>query len=217
MAVIEVKNISKSFKGKKIFDNASLSVEKGEIFCLVGQSGIGKTVFLKMLAGFFKPDSGSIFIRTKEKNSIGISMQENSIYGNLTLKQNLFYFARLYNVDRKTAKEEISRLIKLLSLENFEDTLVKKLSGGTKKRLDIACSLLNNPEVLILDEPLLGLDPQLVSVILRLILYLNRKGKTIIITSHMIPEISVVGTRFAVLKNKKISSIDKSKLKEAYS
>ncbi|MFA5992370.1 MAG: ABC transporter ATP-binding protein [Candidatus Pacearchaeota archaeon] len=216
MAILEVINVSKAFKKKRVLENVSISVEKGDILGLIGHSGSGKSVLLKMILGFFKPDSGEIIINANNKHSIGFSMQENSIYENLTVKQNLTYFARLYGLKRRESKQRVDFLINLLELGEFKKILVTKLSGGTKKRVDLACSLLNDPEILLLDEPLVGLDPYLVSLILRIILYLKNQGKTIVITSHMLPEISRICTKFAAIKDKQIFFMEKEKIYDLY-
>lgn len=216
MGIIEVTNLSKEFKGKKIFENVSVSIERGEIFGLIGPSGCGKSVFLRMVMGFLKQDSGAIKINSVLKDPMGFSLQENSIYENLTVKQNLKYFANIYGIKGKQAKQTISNLIDFFNLKSFENNVIRKISGGTKKRVDIACALVKNPEIIILDEPLLGLDPQLVSNLLKLIVNLNKQGRTIIITSHMLDEIQPLCNRFFMIKNKNILPIDRNKLALAY-
>jgi len=216
MGIIDVTNLSKEFKKKIIFENVSVSIERGEIFGLIGPSGCGKSVFLRMIMGFLKQDSGAIKINSILKDPIGFSLQENSIYENITVKQNLKYFANIYGVRRKQSKQTISNLIDFLNLRSFENTLVRKISGGTKKRVDLACALVKNPEIIILDEPLLGLDPQLVSNFISLIVNLNKQGRTIIITSHMLDEIKPICNRFFMIKNKNILPVDRNKLALAY-
>ena len=211
--VISITNLRKTFKRKTIFDEATIKINKKDIVGLIGPSGQGKSVFIKTIIKFLKPNSGEIKIDSKE---IGFSMQANSIYETLTVIQNLNYFGKLYGVSRKERKERSALLLKELGLEQYEKTLVNKLSGGTKKRVDIACALINDPEILVLDEPFLGLDPELIESLSRFFLYLNEKGKTILISSHRISEISLICTRFILMKNKTISEIKKEKIREAY-
>ncbi|MDO8517543.1 MAG: ABC transporter ATP-binding protein [Nanoarchaeota archaeon] len=213
MELVSVNNISKTLSHKKILENTSFLLNSGEIVGIIGSSGSGKSVFLKILIGFFKADSGKVFIDSSLKNSIGFSFQENSIYENLTIRQNLNYFSKIYNLTSKEMKEQIPFLIESLDLSEWQNVLVKKLSGGTKKRVDIACALLKNPKLVIFDEPLLGLDPERISKFLKLIIDINKKYNTsIIITSHMVKEIFPICSKFFLVKDKKIYLLDKSKL-----
>lgn len=212
MEIISVKNLSKRFKKKKILESVNLSIKQGEILGIVGPSSSGKSTFIKILIGFLKPTSGSI----TSNGDIGFSMQENAIYEELNVKQNLNYFAKIYNVPRKERKKRITELIKQLNLTEFEKILVKELSGGTKKRVDIACSLISNPEIIALDEPFIGLDPKLINDLSKTIIALNKKGKTIIISSHRVNELSKICSRLIAIKNKKFYSISKSQINQVY-
>jgi len=216
MNFISITNLSKSFKKKKILENVNFYADKGKIIGIIGPSGAGKSVFMKMLIKFLKPNSGRIIINSLTKNPIGFSMQNNSLYDNLSIKQNLNYFAKINNVPRKMRKNRIPYLIKQLNLEEYKKTLARDLSGGTKKRLDIACALLNDPEILILDEPFLGLDPALVNNLSKFILLLKKHGKTIIISSHRTIELSAICNKLFLIKNKKIYAINKSQINKAY-
>jgi ABC-2 type transport system ATP-binding protein len=208
---ISVKNVSKKFNRRKIIDNISFKISQRDIFGILGSSGSGKSVLLKMMMGFIKPDSGSILVSSK----IGFSTQENSIYLNLTLKQNLKYFAKMYNVPNKN--QQIKNLISLLGLEGFENTLACNLSGGTKKRLDIACALLNDPKILFLDEPFSGLDSFLVNQLSEFLKKLKQQGITIILSSHLLQQVENLCNKLIFLKDKKVFSISKSQLKNLYS
>ena len=216
MDVISLKGVNKSFDNIKILDDIFLYVKKEEIIGLVGRSGSGKSVLIKILIGFLSNDSGEIKIDQTIKNKIGFSMQNNSIYEYLTVKQNLNYFSKIYGISRKTRKIIIPEIIRKLGLQEFEKVLVSKLSGGTKKRVDIACALLNDPEVLILDEPFLGLDPELVNKLASFILELNKRGKTIIISSHGLEELKRICSRFMLVKDKKLKFIGRNDLINAY-
>jgi ABC-2 type transport system ATP-binding protein len=200
MSVIEVTNLYKKFGEKEVIKSTSFSVKKGEILGIIGPSGCGKSVLIKILIGFLKPDSGKIEIDKTLK--IGFSMQNNSIYKYLTVKQNLKYFAKLYKVPRKGRKEMINALIKNLELEEYKKSLVKNLSGGTQKRVDIACSLLNDPAIVILDEPFAGLDPDLIKRFASFILSLKKRGKTIVISSHRISELNKISSRTITIKKR---------------
>jgi ABC-2 type transport system ATP-binding protein len=117
----------------------------------------------------------------------------------------------MYNVPRKKRNIIIPEIIDKLNLKEFEKTIVKKLSGGTQKRVDIGCALLNNPNILILDEPFMGLDSDLIDKISKFLLLLNSKGVTIIISSHRISELSQICFRFALIKNKKLQLMNKKR------
>jgi len=216
--LITIDNLSKSFGRKIILDKVSLSINKGEFVGLVGPSGVGKTVFIKMLIGFYTPNSGKMsFLSDKVKNLIGFSMQNNAIYGDLTLIQNLNYFGKVYGLKRKERKEKVELLLNNLELKEYRNIRVNKLSGGTKKRVDIACSLMNNPEILILDEPFLGLDPLLVGKISGFLKKLNKNnGTTIILSSHYLFELGELCNRFLSFKDKKIIEIKKEDLWRFY-
>jgi ABC-2 type transport system ATP-binding protein len=214
--ILEVKNLSKSFGRKKILKDISFSIKKGNIIGLIGKSGEGKTVLIKTIIGFLHQNSGKIILKNILKKDIGFSMQDNSLYENLTLKQNWKYFGKLFGLKRSQRKEKINYLLGELSLIEFKKIFVKNLSGGTKKRVDIGCSLLNSPKILILDEPFAGLDPELANQLSRFILQLNKQGVTIIISSHRISELSRISTQIFLLKDKKIKEIEKNEIMNIY-
>lgn len=216
MDVLSFKGVNKSFKKIKILEDISLSIKKGDSVGIVGRSGSGKSVLIKIMIGFLKPDSGKILTSNGYENNVGFSMQNNSLYDNLTVKQNLNYFSKLYKIPRKRRKIIIPPIIERLDLKGFENTTVKKLSGGTKKRVDLGCSLLSDPEILVLDEPFLGLDPELMVKLQKFILELNKRGKTVIISSHRINELKEICSRFLLIKDKKLAPVEKDKLIEAY-
>jgi ABC-2 type transport system ATP-binding protein len=211
MEIISIKGVNKSFKRKKILEDINLSINKGEIVGIIGPSGCGKSVLTKILIGFLKPDSGKILFNPNLKKEIGFSMQNNSIYDYLTIRQNFKYFAKMYNIPRKKRKEAIPEIMNKLNLIEFEKTIVRKLSGGTQKRVDIGCALLNDPNILILDEPFVGLDSDLIDKISKFLLLLNKKGVTIIISSHRTNELTLICSRFALIKNKKLQLINKKR------
>jgi ABC-2 type transport system ATP-binding protein len=216
MALLEINNVSKSFGKKKILEGLNFTLKKGEIVGLIGKSGVGKSVLIKLLIGFLKPDKGTIKFNSKTKWPVGFSMQNNSLYDYLTVRQNLKYFAQIYKTPKKQYKQRINILIKQLNLKEFENVLGINLSGGTKKRVDIACALLNDPEILILDEPFLGLDPYLVDSLSKFIISLAKSGKCILFSSHRIRQLSNLCSKLVLIKDKKIYKINKNQLKEIY-
>jgi len=216
MIAFSIENLYKKMGGKQILNGINLSVEKGEILGLVGKSGAGKTVLIKIIIGFLKPDKGEIKINSKSEYPIGYSMQENAIYENLTVLQNLKYFAAINKIGWLTRRKRIRELIKSMELEEHKRKLVKNISGGTKKRVDLACALLGNPDIIVLDEPLLGLDPGLVDSILRIIKRIEKQGKTILISSHQITELRRICTRFVLLKDGILYKIKEKQLETVY-
>ncbi len=212
--LISAIEISKSFDGKKVLDKANFYADNGEIIGIIGASGSGKSVLIKILLRLISPDSGSLSI--SPNSSIGFSMQNNSLYDYLTVKQNLDYFARIFGVPSISRRGVVHSLLKRLNLEVYENVLVKNISGGTKKRVDIACALVNNPDILIMDEPLLGLDPNLVDGLSSLVRELNKEGKTIILSSHRIEELSKICSKLVLVKDGKTFDVDKSRIREVY-
>ena len=208
--VMKLVGITKKFKNRIILDNIDLVVFKKEILGLTGPSGAGKTVLIKILMGYLKPEKGKII----SKNKIGFSTQENSFYEDLTLNQNLNYFAKMYNVKKR--KEKIKVLIKTLGLDGYEKTIVGNLSGGTKKRVDIACALLNDPDILILDEPYVGLDHLLITQLSSFLDELRKSGMTMIMSSHVLEPIEQLCDRVIFIKDTKVSLIDKKNIRESY-
>jgi ABC-2 type transport system ATP-binding protein len=213
--LLQIENLSKSFGRKHVLKDLNLKVKKGEILGIIGGSGQGKSVLMKTIIKFLKPSKGKITLNTKSKN-ISFSMQHNAIYESLTVKQNWKFFAKLYGIKRKERKEKIKQLLTDLELDEYKNTLVRKLSGGTKKRVDIGCGLLINPELIILDEPFTGLDQGLVKHLARYILHLKEKGTTVILISHRLKLLTRIASRVLILKDKKMTEIKKDKIWEVY-
>lgn len=211
MGIISIDKVSKNFKAIRALNEVSLSIEKGELFGLLGVNGAGKTTLIKILCGLTKKSGGRVFIDgydldkdiDKIKEIIDISPQETSVATNLTVMENLQFFARVYN---NTNLEDINEIIKTFRLEEVINQRAKTLSGGYKRRLSIAIALISNPKILFLDEPTLGLDVfarrELWEIIKRL------KGNiTVILTSHYLEEIENLCDRVAILSKGKLLSV----------
>lgn len=204
---IEFKNITKRFGDKVVLNGINLEINYGERFGIIGVSGSGKTTLLNILIGFIRPNSGNIYYQTKTitrdrsniRKTFGFATQDGSFYQKLTVRENLDYFGKLYGM----AKEDIIRrtegLLKLVGLYQAKNVLSENLSKGMQRRLDIACALIHDPKVLILDEPTEDLDPMLRKDILLLIKKINERGTTVIVTSHLLTEIEAVCTKIAIL------------------
>jgi len=225
--IIKIENIRKSFNGNKVLDGISLEVFSGEILGIIGASGSGKTTFLNALIGFLPADSGDVYFRDTHliestqnsqfrpvldnmdevKKRIGFAAQNASLYSRLTVFENLDYFGALYNLSKEARLTNINTLLELVELENARDVLAKHLSGGMQRRLDIACALIHDPEVLILDEPTSDLDPVLSKHIWKLLQKINRRGTTIIVASHDLSEVENICSRIGILSQGKIMHI----------
>jgi ABC-2 type transport system ATP-binding protein len=220
-AVIKCENISKRFGPKTVLENISLDIEQGEVFGIIGLSGSGKTTLLNSIIGFMQPDAGKIFFRnpaTKAympmlenhnavKRLFGFATQDPSFYAKLTTEENLDHFGSLYNLDRDIRKSNVRVLLELMGLKESKDTYAENLSGGMQRRLGIACSLIHDPEILILDEPTADLDPLLRREMGQLIRKINKQGTTVILSSHFLDEIDDLCTKIAVLHNKNVLAI----------
>ena len=215
MYSIETRQLTKKFKEKVAVDGINLQIKKGELFALLGTNGAGKTTTIKMLSGLILPTSGDIEIENmdmkkdilKIKEILNVSPQETAIAPNLTVKENLEFMAGVYQISNKEKK--IDELIKQFKLEEILNKRTKTLSGGWQRRLSIAISLINNPKILFLDEPTLGLD-----VIARKELWkvINElKGKiTIILTTHYMEEAESLSDRIGIMANGKLVDVGTS-------
>jgi ABC-type multidrug transport system ATPase subunit len=192
--IIAFDRISKSFGKNMVIKELSLSIRAHEIFGIIGRSGAGKSTLLKMLIGFYPVDSGSIRYQGKEitnkasimKRVVGFCTQENSFYPELTVLENTWYYGRLYGIPRMELKKRQKELLQLVDIYSSRDILAGDLSGGMKRRLDFAISLIHHPQLLILDEPTTGLDPITEKQIWDLIKGLSKRGVSIIVISHML-------------------------------
>lgn len=227
--IFKVRGVSKAFREHVVLDNIDLDIYSGEIIGIIGASGAGKTTFLNTLIGFLRPDKGDIQFRTthilnhknsyvyrsvfKKQNIVkkvyGFASQVPSFYDDLTTRENLEYFGLLHNIAKDTIKSNAETLLNLMDLTYAASTLAKNLSGGMERRLDIACALMHDPDVLILDEPTADLDPMLRNNIWQLIKKINQKGTTIILSSHHLSELEVLCERVAIIKDSKILAVGK--------
>ena len=205
---IQIKELSKEYDGRRVVDRLTLSVKEGELLALLGLNGAGKTTTVHMLCGLTRPDGGDAFLMGKSiaretvavKELIGVSPQESATAPNLTVYENLELIARLHGLSRKEARERIASIEQAMSLSEVMQTKSKKLSGGWRRRLSIAMSLVNSPRILFLDEPTLGLDVLARRELWGLIQSL--KGSvTIVLTTHYLEEAEALADRIAILTN----------------
>ena len=214
MAVISVKEVSKSFGKKKVLDNVSFDIEEGEIFGLLGSNGAGKSTLTSIILGLEKSSSGEVYFFDKKKMSsvrkeIGFVPQEVAFYKDFTVEANMNFFAGIYGLKKGAAKKRIAYLLDWLAIKEYSKTKADLLSGGYQRLLNIAIALLHDPKILFLDEPTVGLDPNMRKLFWEKILALKDSGKTIIITTHYMDEAERLCSRVALMKKGKLLVIGK--------
>ncbi len=233
-AVFEVRGVSKSFGENHVLRDVSLKVEQGEILGIIGSSGSGKTTLLNLLVGFLRPDRGmvtytqydaagngrafNILLKPLVVNkSYGFAAQTPSFYEKLTVRENLEYFAQMYDLSGRAIRSNVDVLLRLMGLKASQYVMAKDLSGGMKRRLDIACAMVHNPAVLILDEPTADLDPVLRNQIWEVVRRINMRGTTVVLSSHHLNELDTLCSRIAIVKDGRLVDVDTpDKLKLKY-
>lgn len=213
--MIEVKNVTKKYGNFTAVDNISFDVKDGEIVGLLGPNGAGKSTTMNMITGFIEMTDGEIIVNgyniskkpSKAKKQIGYMPEGVPSYQELTAKEFIKYMSELKLVDRKIRKEQVEEVIKQIGLEEVQNKLIKNLSRGYKQRVSMAGALVGNPDVLILDEPTVGLDPKQILEIRTLIKELGKKH-TVILSSHILSEVSQICDRVVIINNGKIVAID---------
>jgi ABC-2 type transport system ATP-binding protein len=207
MAMLEVDHVVKRYGSKLSVDHLNLSVGKGEIFGLLGPNGAGKSTTISMIAGLLKIDQGEIRldgISVKErplevKRKIGLVPQDLALYETMTAAENVTFFARLYGLRGKMLKERVQESLEFVGLQDKAKDAPSTFSGGMKRRLNIACAIMHRPDLIIMDEPTVGIDPQSRNHILESVRTLNQMGSTIIYTSHYMEEVAAISHRVAIM------------------
>jgi len=228
--IIDFRGLRKEFRDKVVLDKVDLTINRGEIFGIIGLSGSGKTTLFNTLIGFLEPEEGEInyFDSNKQipikkdskivKTEFGFATQEPSFYPKLTAEENLDHFGSLYKIKKKIRRQYIDYLLKLVDLYDSKDNISASLSGGMQKRLTIACAMIHNPKVLILDEPTADLDPYLRNKTWDVIKNIKKQGTTVILSSHFLDEVDLLCDRIAILHNGVILEVGSPKeLKDKYS
>lgn len=202
--VLRTNDLTKSYGGIKVVNEVCMNVRQGDIYGFIGKNGAGKTTFMRMVSGLATPTAGSmtLFGKTElelERKRIGSLIESPGGYPNMTAKENLEVVRRVFGITKKHAVEEILLLVGLFNTGNKK---VKQFSMGMKQRLGLAVSLMRNPDFLILDEPINGLDPSGIKEIRELLQKLNEERKiSILISSHILGELSKVATRYGIIRN----------------
>lgn len=223
MNELEIKNITKRFSDKLVIDNVSLEIEKGEIFGLLGPNGAGKSTLINLISGLLKADKGSIYINGFDiskspidaKSNMGLVPQEIALFESLNAKENLEYWGGLYGLKGQLLKDRIDEALETSGLKEHLKKPVKNYSGGMKRRLNIAAAMMHHPEVLIMDEPTVGVDPQSRNHIFEVVKKMNKDyNSTILYTSHYMEEVETLCSRILILdEGKEVALGTKEELK----
>lgn len=220
--IVKVENLVKRYRELVALDHLNLEIKEGEIFGLLGPNGSGKSTAISCILSLLTYDKGTIEVFGKpmkpdsyeSKKRIGVVLQNVAVFDELTVFENIEYFCGLYISDKTTRRQYVEEAITFVGLEDFKKFYPKKLSGGLLRRLNIACGIAHKPELIILDEPTVAVDPQSRNKILEGIMELNRKGATIIYTSHYMEEVEQICTRIAIIdKGKNLAMGTKEELK----
>jgi ABC-2 type transport system ATP-binding protein len=218
-SIIEVKNLTKTFNKFTAVDDISFNVKKGEIFGLLGPNGAGKSTTLRMLSTLARPTKGTATVGgydivekdTEVRKLIGIVSEKMIMYNRLTARENLLFFGKLFNIPKNVLDKRIDELLELVKLTQWKNSQVGTFSTGMRQRMNVIRALLNMPQVLFLDEPTLGLDPQSSVEIRDFIKKLNQEnGTTIIITTHMMVEADLLCDHIGIMDHAKIVALDTS-------
>jgi ABC-2 type transport system ATP-binding protein len=212
MKIIQIKGLRKSFGSIQAIKGIDIEIDKGEFFGLLGPNGAGKTTTINILSTVMKPDGGAVSINSfdlgkepeKCKQSIGIVPQELALYEELSARENLVFWGGLYGLSKNTAKERAEELLKLFELDDRKNSLIKTFSGGMKRRINIAAAMIHRPEVLLMDEPTVGVDPQSRNKIYDVLAEFSNQGITIIYTTHYMDEVEKLCNRIGIIDHGEI-------------
>ena len=213
--MIEVKNVTKKYGKFLAVDNISFTVKDGEVVGFLGPNGAGKSTTMNMITGFIEPNAGTIAVNgydvlkkpAQVKQQIGYMPEGVPLYTDLTVKEFVTYMAELKKIKRKEKKEKVEKTLKETGLEEVSNKLIRNLSRGYKQRVSLAGALVGDPEVIILDEPTVGLDPKQITEIRELIKELGKKH-TVILSSHILSEVSQICERVVIINKGRIIAID---------
>ncbi len=222
--MLELMNLSKRYKQFYAVKNMNMYIEKGEIVGLLGPNGAGKSTAISMLSTLIAPTEGDVFFQKKSvlknptslRSVTGVVPQEIALYEDLTAEENLYFFGRIYRMSGSNLHQKVDDVLKLIGLSDRRKDVVKKFSGGMKRRLNIGVALLHDPELLIMDEPTVGIDPQSRNYILETVKRLNEeKGLTILYTSHYMEEVEYLCDRIYIMDRGNLIAVGtKDEIKE---
>ena len=216
MTIIKAQNLTKKFKGLLAVDNLDLEVEEGECFGLLGPNGAGKTSLIRMITAVSPPTGGDIWILGKDlkthsrqvKAVLGVVPQLDNLDPDLTVLQNLLTFARYFDIPKNEARRRSVEILSLFKLEDRLDSQIRELSGGMRRRLLVARGLINQPRIMILDEPTIGLDPQAKYLVWHKLAELKSRGVTRLLCTQNMEEATALRDRVAIMHQGRILSLD---------
>ena len=214
MISLSADNLVKAYKGRRVVDRVSLEVNKGEIVGLLGPNGAGKTTTFYMITGIVRPDDGEVLCGEEDITNlpmykradmgIGYLAQEPSVFRNLTVEENIEVVLEMKGISKKEQRETVHRLLEEFKLTHVRDSLGYALSGGERRRIEIARTIANNPSFILLDEPFAGVDPIAVEDIQNIIRHLKKRGLGILITDHNVRETLSITDRSYVMQKGKV-------------
>ncbi len=207
--IIHIEQLRKRYRGsqEEALKGVDLTIEKGEFFGLLGPNAAGKSTLISILSGILSPTSGKVELlgqnhnldQAELKRKIGLVPQEIALYPSLTVEENILYFGRLHGIASKIVKERVAGYIEQFNLGEHRKKPVSKCSGGIKRRVNLVAGVIHHPELILLDEPTLGVDPQLRSMIFEFLSNLNREGATLIYTTHYMEEAEILCKRVGII------------------
>lgn len=210
--ILKTVDLTKKYDGRTVVDNLNIEIKKGEIFGLLGPNGAGKSTTMNMICNIVKPDYGTVefmgkdFRKNKKELSkrLGYIPQNLAIHGSLKAWENVELFTSLYGIKGEELKDRIDESLEYVGLSERRNDYAKNFSGGMKRRLNIACAIGHHPDLLIFDEPTVGIDPQSRNFILEKIKESNKNGATVIYTSHYMEEVEAICSRIAIMDNGRV-------------
>lgn len=214
MRVIKTEQITIKFKSKIAVNKVSLQVKPEEIYGLVGPDGAGKTTLLRTICGLITPHEGEVYVKgfprqqiEKVRENLGYLPQRFSLYSDLTVRENIDFFGSMYKLSKKTVEKRAGEILEITNLSAFQDHLANNLSGGMKQKLALTCALINRPEILVLDEPTYGVDPNSRKEFWKILYSLNKEGITILVSTPYMDEAELC-TKVAFINQGKLVAVD---------
>ncbi|KPL57970.1 antibiotic ABC transporter ATP-binding protein [Rossellomorea vietnamensis] len=213
--MLEVKELKKSYGKKEVVKNVSFMIEKGESFGLLGPNGAGKSTTISMICGLVPYDHGDVFVASQSvkqfpvliKKKIGVVPQEIALYPTMSARDNLLFWGKMYGLTGAQAKKRVDEVLEIVGLKERGKERIETFSGGMKRRINIGAALMHEPELLIMDEPTVGIDPQSRNHILETVKALNEKGMTIIYTSHYMEEVEFLCNRVGIMDHGEVIAL----------
>nr|WP_201714726.1 ABC transporter ATP-binding protein [Rossellomorea arthrocnemi] len=213
--MLEVKELKKSYGKKEVVKNVSFTIEKGESFGLLGPNGAGKSTTISMICGLVPYDHGEVLVTSKSvkqfpvliKKKIGVVPQEIALYPTMSARDNLLFWGKMYGLNGSQAKRRVEEVLEIVGLKERGKDRIETFSGGMKRRINIGAALMHEPELLIMDEPTVGIDPQSRNHILETVKGLNEKGMTIIYTSHYMEEVEFLCNRVGIIDHGEVIAL----------